>query len=264
MTSRLNGATGGTAMNGTNGREQSRTVEPQAPALGGSPADSLFGGDDGDDDLFGDSNPVTNGAPSGGAFGEEEEDEFSRAIANGPRSEETVDGNADATETPNGLLPVQPPETGAVSTGDGVNGEQSQVNGITTEAIPNGVLHEESASSLQGTNSTAETLPSSSQIPKADSTFLAASIDGTIRIWDRRQPDPVARIVPRNNTPPWCMNACWSPDGNFIYAGRRNGTVEEYSLHKGLRAPERVFKFPLGSGQVTALKAMPNGRHLLW
>lgn len=60
------------------------------------------------------------------------------------------------------------------------------------------------------------------------------------------------------------MNACWSPDGNYIYAGRRNGTVEEFSLHKGLREPERTFKFPQGSGPVTALKAMPNGRHIVW
>jgi transcriptional activator SPT8 len=60
------------------------------------------------------------------------------------------------------------------------------------------------------------------------------------------------------------MNACWSPDGNYIYAGRRNGTVEEYSLHKGLKEPERTFKLPQVGGAVTALKAMPNGRHLLW
>ncbi len=97
----------------------------------------------------------------------------------------------------------------------------------------------------------------------SDTTFLAASMDGTLRVWDRRQPTPVATILPRN-VPPWCMNACWSPDGNTIYAGRRNGTVEEYSLHKGLRQPERVFKFPQGSGPVSAIKAMPNGRHLVW
>jgi transcriptional activator SPT8 len=97
----------------------------------------------------------------------------------------------------------------------------------------------------------------------SDTTFLAASIDGTLRIWDRRQPNPIARILPRN-VPPWCMNACWSPDGNFIYAGRRNGTVEEFSLHKGFRSAERTFKFPQGSGPVSAVRAMPNGRHLIW
>lgn len=268
MGSRINGLPSSESANGINGREQSRTVETQGPTNGGSPADSLFGGDDGDDDLFGDSNPVVtaNGAPSGGAFGDEEEDEFSRAIADVPRSEEAIDGNADADGLPNGLLPVQPPETGISQPTDGVAGEQSQnvqINGSTMEPTINGILHDEAAGASQGNPPSGEISDTSGKGLQADSIFLAASIDGTIRVWDRRQPNPVARIVPRN-TPPWCMNACWSPDGNFIYAGRRNGTVEEYSLHKGLRNPERVFKFPLGSGQVTALKAMPNGRHLLW
>ncbi|KAK5009112.1 hypothetical protein LTR28_002626 [Elasticomyces elasticus] len=63
------------------------------------------------------------------------------------------------------------------------------------------------------------------------------------------------------------MGACWSPDGNFIYAGRRNGTVDEYSLHKGFSSTaggvSRAFKFPPGSGPVTAVRTMPNGRHLV-
>ena len=99
--------------------------------------------------------------------------------------------------------------------------------------------------------------------PLAESTFLAASIDGTLRLWDKRQQNPVAFIPNRIGVPPWCMAACWSPDGNLIYAGRRNGTVEEFSIHKGLKTAERTFKFPLGSGAVSALRAMPNGRHLI-
>ena len=97
-----------------------------------------------------------------------------------------------------------------------------------------------------------------------DTTFLAASMDGTLRVWDKRQPAPVAFIPNRPGVPPWCMSACWSPDGNYIYAGRRNGTVEEFSLHKGLKAPERTFRFPTGSGAVSAVRAMGNGRHLIW
>ncbi|KAK4135834.1 WD40 repeat-like protein [Trichocladium antarcticum] len=99
----------------------------------------------------------------------------------------------------------------------------------------------------------------------SSSTFLSAAIDGTIRIWDRRAPDPVARINNRRGVPPWCMGACWSPDGNWIYAGRRNGTVEEYSIHKAASAwqPERALKFPAGSGPVSAVRPMPNGRHLV-
>ena len=98
--------------------------------------------------------------------------------------------------------------------------------------------------------------------PQSASTFLSASIDGSIRIWDRRQASAVVKL-PSRFAPPWCMSAVWSPDGNSFYAGRRNGTVEEYSLHKPLAAPSRTFKFPPGSGPVSALKAMPNGRHLV-
>lgn len=94
---------------------------------------------------------------------------------------------------------------------------------------------------------------------------MSASIDGTIRVWDRRVRDPVARIGTRSGVPPWCMGACWSPDGNWIYAGRRNGTVEEFSLHRARNGwtPERTLKFPQGSGPVTAIRPMVNGRHLV-
>lgn len=100
----------------------------------------------------------------------------------------------------------------------------------------------------------------------ADIVFFSAAIDGTIRVWDRRVQNPVARIAVRPGVPPWCMGACWSPDGNWIYAGRRNGTVEEYSIHKARNGwePERALKFPAGSGAVSAVRAMPNGRHLIW
>lgn len=97
-------------------------------------------------------------------------------------------------------------------------------------------------------------------------TFLSSAMDGTIRIWDRRVPNPVARINPKAGVPPWCMSACWSPDGNMIYAGRRNGTVEEYDVRHAKRGweAERVLKFPAGSGAVSAVKPMANGRHLIW
>uniref|UniRef100_A0A8H7KB40 Transcription factor spt8 beta-propeller domain-containing protein n=1 Tax=Bionectria ochroleuca TaxID=29856 RepID=A0A8H7KB40_BIOOC len=96
-------------------------------------------------------------------------------------------------------------------------------------------------------------------------TFLSAAMDGIIRIWDKRAPAPVARIGNRVGVPPWCMSACWSPNGNMIYAGRRNGTVEEFDVRKAKRGwePERVLKFPAGSGAVSAVKPMVNGRHLV-
>lgn len=102
----------------------------------------------------------------------------------------------------------------------------------------------------------------------SDSVFLAASIDGTIRIWDRRIATPTARISTRPGVPPWCMGACWSPDGNLIHVGRRNGTVEEFSIHHARGGypgwqPERSLRFPAGSGAVSAVRPMPNGRHLV-
>ena len=118
--------------------------------------------------------------------------------------------------------------------------------------------------------------PSSEQEPCKD-VFLTSSIDGAISLWDRRQERMVARLAaaPRG-TPPWCMSvvplffstlmlqACWSTNGDFIYAGRRNGSVDEYSLHKLTSPPFRSFRFPGNSGSVTAVHAMPNGRHLIW
>ncbi|KAL2002463.1 hypothetical protein VTN02DRAFT_6730 [Thermoascus thermophilus] len=243
----------------------SQDMSGAANQQAGSPADSLFGGPD---SLFGDGDggAADGGAPSGGAFGVDEDDEFSRALANGVQhSEEDAHGEPDNMSQPNGVqdlnLPSVEPYTNSAAADQGTTSVAvDHPNGISEPAV-NGLPHAEQLEPPSMTQDS--TQPSQNESNTVtDNVFLAASIDGTIRVWDRRQPDPVARISPRN-VPPWCMNACWSPDGNYIYAGRRNGTVEEFSLHKGLKSPERVFKFPQGSGAVTALQAMPNGRHLV-
>jgi transcriptional activator SPT8 len=224
--------------------------------------DSLFG-DGGDDDLFGDGGGVVmgNGGGLDDDFGVEdgvEEDEMSRAMASAPAPEELVDhpmvDSGDVVELPSSLPQDSTQEPGVPNS--------QMTNGIPDSSdrpMSNGLPH---ADDLETQDSTGQTTQESEAPPTSDSTFLATSTDGAIRVWDRRQPEPVARILPRN-TPPWCLSACWSPDGNFIYAGRRNNTVEEYDLRKGLKAPERVFRFPNGSGAVTSVKAMPNGRHLI-
>jgi transcriptional activator SPT8 len=99
--------------------------------------------------------------------------------------------------------------------------------------------------------------------PSAQSVFLTSHIDGTLRLHDRRQLNPAAVSTPQKGVPPWCMSAIFSTDGNSIFAGRRNSTVDEYSLHHGLSTPIRSLKFPPGSGSVSALCAMPNGRHII-
>ncbi|KAK0526163.1 Transcription factor spt8 [Tilletia horrida] len=90
-----------------------------------------------------------------------------------------------------------------------------------------------------------------------------------------------------DKTPPWCAAACWSAYGDRIYVGRRNETVDEWDLRmvQGGKAGEvdaelrddaglayhgkqnprfvRSLKLPVGSGSVSALCAMPNGRHIV-
>ena len=248
-----------------NAGDAGATENPQA----GSPTDSLFGGAD---SLFGDADggAVDGGEPSGGVFGVDEDDEIGRALANGVLADADAPGEID-TDIPQSDTTQQPqPDSLPAESISNTNGPEAKIEPSMTDTlaessqpIVNGLPKAEELDSFPQSRDLFQTVPSEQGAAASDTTFLAASIDGMIRVWDRRQPDPVARIVPRN-VPPWCMNACWSPDGNYIYAGRRNGTVEEYSLHKGLRESERTFKFPQGSGPVTALRAMPNGRHLVW
>lgn len=230
----------------------------------GSPTDSLFGGNDGDS-LFGDNDDVEVEAPSGGNYVDDDEDEFSRVIANGIQEQENEDAEGDVGMADTGEANIAPVTNGTSDTKSDSEAVTSDVpngtQGTTSISMASNLPHSEEVPLRSSKDAFASTMTDATSI--ADSTFLAASIDGSLRVWDKRQSTAIAKITPRN-VPPWCMNACWSPDGNFIYAGRRNGTVEEFSLHKGLRGAERSFKLPHGSGPVSAVRAMPNGRHLVW
>ena len=270
----------------TNGFDHDSKTEPfngeqSANNDAGSPADSLFG-----DSLFGD-NENEAMAPAGGNFVDDEDDEFSRAIiANGMREQEqdpdqdlekigtAIEDDVqmvDAGNEPKPALNIKELEGDNAPATESTNERTTGQNDLSPNAQPltNGLPHDVEATSKHEargeTHDNQENgLPATDDPPSSSrSTFLAASFDGSLRIWDKRQPKPIAKIAPQN-VPPWCMNATWSPDGNFIYAGRRNGTVDEYSLHKGLRGAERSFKLPNNSGPVSALRAMPNGRHLIW
>lgn len=221
---------------------------------GAATPDSLFGGDDGDDDLFGDS--AEAGLSNGNAFGFDES-EMNQTVEDAPAPENGIATDLEPTsEAPPVQPPGSPPKT---DTSVPDNATSNGVPNIAPQNLTNGLAH---AEDLEPKEPTQDHSKLDDQPITSDSTFMATSIDGSIRVWDRRQPLPVARITPYD-TPPWCLSACWSPDGNNIYAGRRNNTVEEYDLRKGLRQPERVFRFPQGSGAVTSVKAMPNGRHLV-
>ncbi|KAI9163727.1 Helicase required for RNAi-mediated heterochromatin assembly 1 [Paramyrothecium foliicola] len=123
-----------------------------------------------------------------------------------------------------------------------------QQEGATTTVIETSQPEPNASSHILSTSQAPRTQYDPTQT--SSTTFLSAAMDGTIRIWDRRVPNPVAVIGNRQGVPPWCMSACWSPNGNMIYAGRRNGTVEEYDIRHATRGwnPERVLKFPAGSG----------------
>jgi len=261
----------------TNGIDHGVDPDPQSTGddnanEAGSPTDSLFGGNDADS-LFGDNEDGEAGAPSGGNFVDDDDDEFSKAVANGVQEQvhENAEHDVNMVDAPDtttlpfkngnvkdGSASEQEPSSSRIATKN--PSSESAVNGLpcVESATPHA---EEVPPKLDAQDSSAAA--SADALSTVESTFLDASFDGSLRVWDKRQSRPVAKIPPRN-VPPWSMNACWSPDGNYIYAGRRNGTVEEYSLHKGLRGVERSLKLPNGSGPVSAVRAMPNGRHLIW
>lgn len=265
---------------------------PEHESLFGSPAGSLFGDD----------NDAMGGGGGGGAFGNDDDDPFSRDMDMDLQESNThgLDHPGDFpmgdSDVPNGTAGDGVPPAPATDVNGNIhlgtlNGDGAISNGDTTEdadlkeSFPDAQLPSsdpatqpnepvvDAAPAITHPANTSPALiynsgaPAHHQDPTQSSsnTFFSAAIDGPIRIWDRRVPDPVARIGNRRGVPPWCMGACWSPDGNWIYTGRRNGTVEEFSIHKarGNWQPERVLKFPAGSGAVSAVRPMVNGRHLV-
>lgn len=227
----------------------------------GSPEshNSLFGDNE---SLFGDNNEGAVGNTTIPGM-DDDDDEFSKAIANGIQQIEEDGGGGDVEMADAGVI-VEPPDVIVEAAASMQQDPGPLTNGVADSQLTmavNGLSHSDEPPIATGTNRDTTEANATSV---SDTTFLDASFDGTLRIWDRRQPNPIARITPPRGIPPWCMGACWSPDGNSIYAGRRNGTVDEYSLYKGLHEPRRTFKFPAGSGPVSAVRAMPNGRHLVW
>lgn len=202
----------------------------------------------------------------------DEDDEFGQAIAQG-RATHTAntdlndDGEGDAVmdDATTDAIVEDKPETLSFAQLDGASEDNTKpVNSYTENG--NNDQKSEYIDYNSNDNTTNNMPPASSPTSDTSSNnvFLASSIDGMVRIYDRRQDAPISRIQPGKGTPPWCMSACWSTDGNFVYVGRRNGTVEEYSVHKGLREPTRTLRFPQGSGAVSVVTSMPNGRNLIW
>lgn len=230
--------------------------ETRRPSEAGpvSPGDSLFGGGD---SLFGDND--NNAVPGVGFDQDDDDNEFTRAFAGGVDQQPQAATNGDFMNGDDHDVPQDAEKATDTDANQPSEEQPAELPDFTTSL--DDVFAPEGESKPK--EDTPDNPPEEEQ-PTSETIFLDAAIDGTLRIWDRRQPTPVARMVPPRGTPPWCMNACWSHDGNFIYAGRRNGTIDEYSIHNGLHEPRRTLHFPGGSGPVSAVRAMPNSKHLIW
>lgn len=266
---------------GLGNRRESRGQDEDAM---GSPS-SLFGEDHGS--LFGEDAGTAGGGSN--AFGDDDES-LERTLTGGTQEgEQDAPGEQDTEMDGVGNGgPVQPPEPAVEASepeaivADDVNTDEQEVNGdkqvngsdhvidgiADSQPVTNGLPHSDEPLTAPPTDDSSTKGVSAADLPpQSESTFLDASYNGSIRIWDRRMPSPIATLSPFPYSSPWCMGACWSPDGNFIYAGRRNDRVDEYSIHKmgtNRNKPERTFKFQHQSGPVSAVRAMPNGRHLVW
>ncbi|KAF5377017.1 hypothetical protein D9757_007716 [Collybiopsis confluens] len=100
--------------------------------------------------------------------------------------------------------------------------------------------------------------------------LMTTAIDGQIMLWDKRVGvgQGVGRLWMSDKTPPWCLSACWSADGNQIYAGRRNGTVEIYDVRQsgrvGFDGPRllKTLRNPSRSGVVSCVVGFPDNKHI--
>lgn len=255
---------------------QGGTDAPGSPASSGG-FDSLFGGDDDDmnskldeDDLFG--QELVNGrtaqnstlnlndgdddvlmgdstAPTTAAAEQQLINENNASASNQASTTETSGTASTATVAATSATEMETQAT------------QETVGDVGLD-VPDAGDFPRSPGAQSNTDANSTTTASGGDV--SSNIFLAASIDGMVRVYDRRQETPITKLSPGKGTPPWSTSACWGVDGNHIYVGRRNGTVEEYNIHKDFQSPCRTLKFPQGSGAVSYVAPMINGRHLVW
>ncbi|KAF8460335.1 WD40-repeat-containing domain protein [Kalaharituber pfeilii] len=272
---------GSNGLNGSGDGMDGATAQAASPAESERSLVSLFG-DDGDDEFSAAvaANGMNNSNENGSPRDEENLEDAPAAGVNGINQNtelsETQQSASGGDEHPTNGLDIDMDDTNALFGDDAFTNSLQQEMEPVNGQYPHSPLSSANNNSGPNMNTNAHdhdpsppspsspSSPSSANGPPTHAnTFLTSSIDGTLRIWDRRSKSPVAVAYPQKGVPPWCTSAVWSCDGNFVYAGRRNCTVEEYSIHKGFSEPSRVLKFPQGSGPVSAIARMPNGRHLL-
>ncbi|OMH81330.1 Transcription factor spt8 [Zancudomyces culisetae] len=106
--------------------------------------------------------------------------------------------------------------------------------------------------------SSGEFQPNNSAAP----VLLTTSVDGMSLLWDIRDKTKIPRrLLPPERTPPWALSSCWGTDGNMMYVGRRNSTIDEFDFRSGSLV--RTLKLPLNSGPVSQVCALANGKNLI-
>lgn len=274
---------------------KTKSADKSADADADSDGDSLFGGDsgDGDADADGEADIDAEGedidaegeADAEGededADGEDDDAPLATRLAGKPTpSMNTIElpgSNTSKTNSPS--VSVSPNKIN----GKAVNGAKD-IN--RKKALPK--------PAFGGTDVTANFDGDVSKF--SNDILLTTTLGGQVTLWDRRVPSypgslstneetssshkGVRALALPDRTPPWCMSACWNSRGDKIYVGRRNETVDEWDLRmipdagsdsieglgstrKGNARFARSLRLPPGSGSVTAVTAMPNGRHLV-
>lgn len=201
-------------LNGTFTSNNDAKPKANGGLTNGATGDDLFGDDlpiegglqdapaEQDDDmnsLFGDDDADAGGMEPPMQLGDDEDDEFSRAIASGLQQPDEEDATGDV-EMADSSGPVQPPETAVAeaSTADQLTTDvpQTLVNGekVDENEQANGLPHAEEVETRVNGAST-----DSDKGPTSETTFLDACQDGTIRVWGppTTQPDCSHNTTPR-------------------------------------------------------------------
>merc|ERR1711871_686215 len=63
--------------------------------------------------------------------------------------------------------------------------------------------------------------------------WLVAATDTSIRVWDLENKDvldELSALSPPKSGIPWCVSLSWSADGNMLFAGTTDGTIQVYEV----------------------------------
>lgn len=253
--------------------------------------DSLFGGGGSDADADGEASADADADGEEDndedAEGEEEEEEDDQPLSSGRNPGQGAGLDLPGAATSGGLALPTANTSKATANGATVNGTANGSSKSTTAKQPSSTFKSRGAVDglTAGRGFDADTSTFSNDL------LLTTTLGGQAVLWDRRVPPAPAssssaggvRALPLPpNTPPWCAQGIFSHDGERIYLGRRNETVEEWDM-RALPSSEnfynslqtssnarrrnigltRILRLPSSSGPVSSLALMPNGKHLL-